>query len=193
MNIRIIIALTLISPIIAGFILYYEPFGISEMFDNTSKINLLLSITLAEFAGYEGISTFSQYTLEKRRILIEDTRNELEKAYGQVYSELNRRKEPNDIIEIFRTLTKKPLFKDKTYISFQQKMLIDDIFMKYPFLFSTKLLKLWEKEFQSLSPERLDSPKGPIEFFLIPNEFKDALTEEYKQKLEQYNELVGKK
>lgn len=73
------------------FIVLYIPefFGESLWITYTERMNLILTVALIMFAAIEGYSTNIQAELQKRRNLIDDARNELEKAYGPLYTLLN--------------------------------------------------------------------------------------------------------
>jgi len=175
-----IISLIILTFLVAFFLLP------STMFDGVMKTRteLFLALVIALFAMMEGLSSFINTMDNARARKIDDLRNELENAHGILYSIIN------NIHPIpvggDTTETKVYLFK---YEGDKQK--IDDIFIKYPFMFSQELREYWFNEIQDLEP---DTSSGIEEYDVkekIYEEFSDGVQLEYFNKLSEYRKLVG--
>lgn len=136
----------------------------------TDRTNIILTFAIMIFAAVEGYSTFLQVVLEDRRNQIEDAKNELEKAYGPLYTLLRhaRRIETDD-----RTVE----------LSGFHKPQLDEILSTYPFMFPTEIYDLWQKKIRNL----VDAP-----YYHIPLEFIEKMNEEYDRRVKKYNELLKK-
>ena len=83
----VILVLVLYFPQLTGYSGHISVLSDLTFMDKTT---LLLTFALASFAAVEGFSTFKRASMESKRDQIEDARNELEKAYGPLYTLLNK-------------------------------------------------------------------------------------------------------
>lgn len=143
------------------------------------KITIILTYAITVFAAVEGYSTYLQVVLQRNRNIIEDARNELEKAYGPLYTLLNRQEE----------------IKEEAHIELNEdeKTFLDNILATYPFMFSSEIYSLWRKEIQSLEPLHKYLGRTLIRtYYHIPLEFRDKINEEYDRRVKRYNEVLKK-
>ena len=132
--------------------------------------------------------TSAQYRSERKRNKINDLRNELEKAYGPLYSLFN------------------PLFAESwslfaggegreiTSIDLDKsgKEKLDFILSNYPFMFKPEIYHYWRKHLQD--PVRTQTENKSIRIIVcIEEEFIKMIYDEYNKRLEEYNNLLGKK
>lgn len=148
-----------VSIVAAGLFFVLPQFGYGE-------VNILLTITIAFFAGVQGYATYTQVRLFKERNRIEDLRNELEKAYGPLYTLLSRDISVSDELK-------------SMWLIEECKRNLDEIVATYPFMFPSEILDLWRKEIQPVS-----ATDG------IPLEFRDKINEGYDRKVKEYYRLL---
>jgi hypothetical protein len=148
-------------------------------------LNIIFTFALVEFAGLEGYSTYVQLVMEERRNRIGDARDELEKAYGPLYSLLN------SLAVRYSMGNGKPT--NVVGATEPQKERLDSILATYPFMFPTDIYEYWTKNVQpaQLIPSLYDQRKE-IPVFNIPTEFRDKINREYHHRVERYNRLLGK-
>ena len=118
----------------------------------------------------------------QKRNRIEDARNELEKAYGPLYTLLNSLTERNG-----NTLG----------LLLREKDRLDKILATYPFMFTSEIYNLWKEKIQPAkgrlpSGNEITLGVGSSATFFIPIEFRNKINEEYDRKVEGYNRLLGK-
>jgi len=131
----------------------------------------------------------AQYRSERKRNKIIDLRNELEKAYGPLYSLFN------------------PLFMESwgiytaggegreitsTNIDKSGKEKLDFILSNYPFMFKPEIYYYWREHLQHSARAKTEKNSIPT-LFAIDEEFIRMIYDEYNQRLEEYNNLLGKK
>lgn len=165
-----IIGLALFTPELLGFQL-----GLSY----TEKTNVLLTFAIAMFAAVEGYSTYMQVELEHNKNVILDARNELEKVYGPLYTLL---RVPIDV-------------KKKTMeLDGKEKMLLDEKFSTYPFMFPSIVYDLWQKKIRSLkhSSIHLDANDLVVGLYSIPLDFVSKINEEYVHRVKSLKKLLEK-
>lgn len=152
----------------------------------TDRTNIILTFAIMIFAAVEGYSTFLQVMLEDRRNLIEDARNELEKAYGPLYTLFNRPIET----------TTKTIELDE-----YEKARLDETLSTYPFMFSTEIFDLWRGKIRDSKSDSfmVSSGAGASKFpatvvhcYKIPWDFVEKIGKEYDDRLEKYNKLLKK-
>ena len=115
-------------------VLYFLPaFSGLTFMDKTS---LLLTFSIAVFAAIEGYATFKRAEMELNRHRISDARNELEKAYGPLYTLLNKTK-PSSTEE------------DAFWLDYEEREKVDAIFATYPFMFSAEINSLWQEKIRN--------------------------------------------
>ena len=143
------------------------------------KTSLVLTFAIAIFAAVEGYATFKRAKMEENRVLIEDARNELEKAYGPVYTILNKSVPGGEDA-------------DNIWLEFEERKKIDEIFATYPFMFSQKVYSLWQDKIRS-SQSIIQSSSlghgGKFDFGVYV-ELRKMINEEYSQRVKAYRELV---
>lgn len=166
--IAIFLIIGLINYVIPAF-LGYDPF---------IPIDDFLTVSIGSFAAVEGFSTFLQYRLSEKRFQIEDARNELEKAYGPLYSLVNKQQ---------------PFFYNKLLISSEEKKELDRIIATYPFMFTdNEIYNLWQEKIQNIEQENMRDPPTKAKCIVTLGEFNQKLNEEYESKVTRYNKLLKK-
>jgi hypothetical protein len=170
----IVLFLVLYSPqILARNIPVLSPMGF------TDKITVLLTFALASFAAIEGYSTFMRTSLEAKWHKIEDARNELEKAYGPLYTLLNK-------------ITSLSDEKKGFWLEFDERKKLDEIIATYPFMFPSQINELWQQKIR-----KLDSLLGKSDIESMDEinldvyvELRNLVNAEYTRKVNEYNELL---
>jgi len=141
------------------------------------KISIFLTFAISMFAAMEGYSTYMHVVLADRRNRIEDARNELEKAYGPLYTLLNK----------FNIYVDP---KKEYWINPDEKNHLDKIMATYPFMFPSEIYNLWLEKIRGLEPVLVDSATLRPTDYKIPLEFIDKINEEYDRRVKKYNELL---
>ena len=149
------------------------------MIDFREKINIILTLAIASFAAVEGYSTYMHVVLADRRNRIEDARNELEKAYGPLYTMLNK----------FVILVDP---QKEYWISPDEKNFLDKIMATYPFMFPSEIYNLWQEKIRILRPELVDGATLSPTDYKIPSEFIEKINKEYDSRVKEYNKLLKK-
>ena len=181
---RIAIYLPLLGLIVLIFALYspqifamYIP--VLSQLSFMDKITVLLTFALASFAAVEGYSTFMRASMEAKWHKIEDARNELEKAYGPLYTLLNKFTSSSD---------------DKIgfWLEFDERKKLDDIMATYPFMFSSQINDLWQQKIRKLGSLLGNSDvKSVHEINLdVYVELRNLINAEYARKVNEYHELL---
>lgn len=117
---------------------------------------------------------------EDLRNRMEDVRNELEKAYGPLYSILMRSEEQVSV-DIGRP-------ERKITLTEYEKKLLDDIMVKYPFMFPYKVLILWQNKIRDLTSFAMMIERN----FAIPLEFRDKIKDLYDRRVQEYYQFTGR-
>lgn len=181
---RVAIYLPLLGLIVLVVVLYSPqifarnvPFLSSMGF--TDKITVLLTFALASFAAVEGYSTFLRTSLEAKWHKIEDARNELEKAYGPLYTLLNK-------------ITSSSDEKKGFWLEFDERKKLDEIMATYPFMFSSQINELWQQKIRKLGTQLGNSDvKSMHEINLdVYVELRNLINAEYARKVNEYHELL---
>ena len=181
---RIAIYLPLLGLIVLIFALYspqifamYIP--VLSQLSFMDKITVLLTFALASFAAVEGYSTFMRASMEAKWHKIQDARNELEKAYGPLYTLLNKFTSSSD---------------DKIgfWLEFDERKKLDDIMATYPFMFSSQINDLWQQKIRKLGSLLGNSDvKSVHEINLdVYVELRNLINAEYARKVNEYHELL---
>jgi len=157
-----------------AFFLYIPQSPVASLSDR-EKVNIFLTSAITLFAMVEGYSTYMHVVLERDRNIIEDARNELEKAYGPLYTMLN----------------KVSLFTLKLELTPAEKSNLDKIMATYPFMFPSEIYDLWRKEIQNVPPIVYTSTLTPAGYEILL-EFRDKINEEYDRRVKRYNEILKK-
>ena len=159
-------------------ILYKKPVILYDI-ELRDKLNIFLTFTIGVFAAVEGLSTYMNAVLQDKRNAIEDARNELEKAYGPLYTLLNQYwgpwEEANEVLL-------KP----------HEKNVLDKKMATYPFMFPSEIYDLWREKIQKSDEIVLDAANLAVTDYRIPLEFRDKINEEYDHRVKRYNELLRK-
>jgi hypothetical protein len=181
---RIAIYLPLLGLIVLIFALYspqifamYIP--VLSQLSFMDKITVLLTFALASFAAVEGYSTFMRASMEAKWHKIEDARNELEKAYGPLYTLLNK-------------ITSSSDDKIGFWLEFDERKKLDDIMATYPFMFSSQINDLWQQKIRKLGNLLGNSDvKSVHEINLdVYVELRNLINAEYARKVNEYHELL---
>jgi len=143
----------------------------------TEKTNIILTVAITFFAAIEGYSTFMQVVMDDRKSKIEDARNELEKAYGPLYTILNKYSLGGD--------------DDTMWVEPDEKNQLDEIMATYPFMFPSDIYDLWRQKVQNLGPI-IDTTNLRPTGYEVYLEFKRKINEEYDRRVRRYNELLKK-
>ena len=170
----IVLVLVLYSPqIFATYIPVFSPMSFMD------KITVLLTFALASFAAVEGYSTFMRTSLETKWHKIEDARNELEKAYGPLYTLLNK-------------ITSSSDGKKGFWLEFEERKKLDEIMATYPFMFSSQINDLWQQKIRKLGTLLGNSDiKSVHEINLdVYVELRNLINVEYARKVNEYHELL---
>jgi len=144
------------------------------------KTTILLTFALAIFAAIEGFSTFKRAALEAKRDLVEDARNELEKAYGPLY-----------------TLLGKAAGNENSafWLDFDERQKINEIIATYPFMFPSQITDLWQQKIRNpvtaLEASDLKSAKFEVNLNAYL-ELRNLINEEYNNRVKNYRDLLKK-
>jgi hypothetical protein len=163
----IIIGAILMLP---GLISNYIDFSMSE------RTNILLTLAITVFAAIEGYSTYMQVELDRKQHIIADARNELEKAYGPLYTILNTFE-----------LGESKIF----HLSPEDKAGVDKILATYPFMFPSEIYSFWLEKIREIAPSVGAQDLSPQDYE-IPAEFRDKINKEYNRRVERYNKLLNR-
>ena len=123
-----------------------------------------------------------------KMLKVSEIRNELEKAYGTLYSIVSK---PEEMVKVDGG------HERRVVVSEEEKHELDRILMSYPHMFPLKIVVLWRTEIRDLEPCSEIVVSGPEPLitryeFGIPVKFKDEITEEYEQRLEEYYKTTGR-
>jgi hypothetical protein len=177
---HLILFLPLSGLIVLMLILYFLPVLSDLTF--MDKTNLLLTFSISVFAAIEGYSTFKRWSMEEKNQKLADARNELEKAYGPLYTLLNKTDSVNKETNSF-------------WLSFDERKKVDDIVASYPFMFTTQINKLWQDKIRKLGSSIETSSmslNGSSINLGVYVDLKDMINEEYSRKVKLYHELLEK-
>jgi hypothetical protein len=184
---KLLIYLPILGLIVLVLVLYFPQLTgysghISVLSDLTfmDKTTLLLTFALAAFAAIEGFSTFKRASTEAKRNQIEDARNELEKAYGPLYTLLNK-----------TAKTENSAF----WLDFEERRRINEIIATYPFMFTLQIIELWQQKIRTLAStiETSDLKSAKYEVNLdVYLELRNLINEEYNQRVKNYRDLLEK-
>ena len=144
----------------------------NRLFPNVSSAFLAL---IGVFHGW-----FLSNRTRQRMLKASEIRNELEKAYGTPYSMVSKAEE--------RMKVDKGSELRVVVVSREEKKELDRILMRYPHMFPPKIVDLWRTKIRKLDPFQTLVERGKVTdmFFGIPVMFKNEITEEYRQRLEEY-------
>jgi len=154
-----------------------------DMFQTSfkDKIELSLTISIAFFAMVEAFSTYVQTNDTRLRLKIEDLRNEMETAYGILYTII----EDMYWVEGGGGCSNQYCFRTA-----EDKEKVDELFRKYPFMLRRQLMEIWEDEIKSLEPVILEGYEVYDIDENVYEKFQKILSEEYHEKLKQYKNIL---
>jgi hypothetical protein len=150
--------------------------------DFDQKTNITLTFSIAVFAAIEGYAMFKRAKMEENRHLIADARHELEKAYGPLYTLLNK---------VVPTGGNKNSF----WLDFEERKKIDEIMATYPFMFPPQIYSLWQEKIRNVESLIQSSKLEPTGVGIDLGayvELKKRVNEEYERRLKKYRELIEK-
>lgn len=175
-----------LAGLLVSFIVLYVPdlflvrIAVISDLSFLEKTSLFAAFAFAAFACVESYSTLDHASFETRRYRIEDARNELEKAYGPLYSMLNKAAARGD--------TKKDF-----WLEYEERKKIDEILATYPFMFSSGIDKLWQDKIRNLESiietSALNAGKVKINLDAYA-ELRNMVNEEYARKVKKYHHLL---
>lgn len=136
---------------------------------------------------------------QKRMLKTSEIRNELEKAYGTLYSIVSR---PEEMVKVDGGEERRVVIPD------EEKKELDRILMSYPHMFPNEIVVLWRTQISDLKYFRTSHEIGLeshpslqaipsvrtryIRWFGIPLKFKDKIIELYEQRLQEYYKTTGR-
>ncbi len=178
----LVLIIVLYSPQIGGL---FDPSftipGLSEL-KIAEKTDMMLTFTIAVFAAIEGYSMFKRAFLEDKRFKVDDASSEIEKAYGPLYTLLNK-------------VAPSESGKNSFWLEFEERKKIDEIMATYPFMFPQKINEFWQQKIrkpQSLvQTSNLDLAGLGIDLGAYL-EFRKMVNAEYDLRVEKYRELIEK-
>jgi hypothetical protein len=184
---QIFLSLPLLGLLVSFLVLYANDlFGVYipvvSVLTFLEKTSLFAAFAFAAFACVESYSTLDRASFETRRYQVEDARNELEKAYGPLYSMLNKAEARGKVRKDF-------------WLEYEERKKIDDILATYPFVFSPEINKLWQEKIRCIEStiETSTSEGGKLKLNLDPYvELKSMIDEEYTSKVKKYHALLRK-
>jgi len=162
----------------------------------TLLVSVVSSLIIAVSLGW-----FLAKKTEEKKEKAEEIRNQLEKAFGLLYSILSG---PEEMVK-----TDDKQEQLRVPISKEEKRELDRILMTYPHMLPYEVVVLWRTQIKHLKSFRTTTeieqasqpfpslPLGSIrqvyvDWFGIPLEFRDKINKEYDQRLEEYYEITGK-
>jgi len=184
---QIFLSLPLAGLLVSFLVLYANDFlgvqiPVVSNLNFLEKTSLFAAFAFAAFACVESVSTLDRASFDVKRYRIEDARNELEKAYGPLYSLLNKAS--------VRSNEKKDF-----WLEYKERKKIDDILATYPFMFSREINSLWQDKICNLESmietSALNAGKVKINLDAYV-ELRNMVNEEYARKVRKYHELLGK-
>jgi hypothetical protein len=143
------------------------------------KTDLILTFSIAVFAAMEGYATYQRWSMEHNRHKVEDARNELQRAYGPLYTLLNKRVPANHE-------------KNSFWLDFDERKRIDEIMATYPFMFPAQIHDLWQQKIRS-PVSFVQEPSEPTGIGIDLSsylELRDMINKEYTSRVKAYRELL---
>jgi hypothetical protein len=145
----------------------------------SDRLIILLTFAITIFTMVGSYSTYLQVVFAQAASRIEDARNELEKAYGPLYSILNY---PVRVEE------------KSVKIGVRDFKTIDRIISVYPWMFPERVRISWNETRRptpSISPREMSLGQTEL-LHDVPREFRDMVNDEYRHRVERYDRLLGK-
>ena len=154
----------------------------NKLFPNISSAFLAVVATLiGVFLGW-----FLSNQTQKRTLKISEIKNELEKAYGILYSMVSK---PEEFVKVDGGN------ELRVVVSREERKELNRILMSYPHMFPLEIVVLWRTEIRNLKPVQIvpERVKDMSIGIGIPVKFKEEITKEYEQRLEEYYKITGRK
>ncbi len=148
------------------------------------------NIVASVASGLIGVSLgwFLARRTQEKTLKASEIRNELEKAYGTLYSIVSS--EPEKMVKVDGGDERMVI------ISQQEKSTLDRLLMIYPHMFPLEIVVLWREKIRKLMPVHLRGlVKGETAMrsgVTIPVSFKEEIMKEYEQRLEEYYKTTGR-
>ena len=177
-----------LAGLLVSFLVFYanDLFGVQipvvSSLSFLEKTSLFAAFAFASFACIESVSTLNRASFDIKRYQIEDARNELEKAYGPLYSILNKASALSNGGKDF-------------WLEYEERKRIDEILATYPFMFSQQINNLWQNKIRNLESiiETSSLQAGKVKINLDAySDLRSIVNEEYARKVRKYHELLGK-
>lgn len=127
------------------------------------------------------VSLFFSNRFQRKMVRIGEVRHELEEAYGPIYSMVSQPETRMTIGSNEET---------RVPITLAQKNELDRIMTTRPHVFPNKLVVYWRVNLAVLTP---NLTKDKTERYGITIEFRLMVYEQYKKRLEEYYDLMGRK
>jgi hypothetical protein len=154
----------------------------------SEKTNVILTTVLATFAVIEGYSTYVKLKMEKKRYAVNSASDELEKAYGPIYTVLSKPAKQGE---------------STIYLQVSEKLIMDEKLSTYRCMFPANITDYWENNIRKLEPslstDVLASARSlmnghfsyaMVDAYKIPLEFVDLFTTEYVKRTETLRKLL---
>jgi len=167
---------------VLGVLLYSPDVPVTSNLTFLEKTSLFAAFAFAAFAAVESYATYDHAAFEKKRYKIEDARNELEKAYGPLYSILNKAAVHGDETKVY-------------WLEFEDRKKANDLLATYPFMFSSQINELRQEKIQKLGSMIETSTSSPGKYTVNLEPYADLrrlINEEYARKVKNYRELLEK-
>lgn len=123
---------------------------------------------------------------QRKMLKSSEIRNELEKAYGPLYSIVSS--SPEEMVKVDEGDER------RVVVSREEKQKLDRILMSYPHMFPYKIVVLWRTKIRGLTAHRhlVVGEKIVDAFYGISLKFKEEIIKEYEQRLEEYYKTTGR-
>ena len=149
----------------------------------SERFNILLASAITIFTLVGSYSTYMQVVSTRERNSIEDARNELEKAYGPLYSILN-----------FPEGVEGKSQEKSLNLTYEEFKTIDEITAVYPWMFPEEIIDLWKKTRKATQflINKGWADIGQETVYEVSLEFRDKVNQEYLFRVQIYNKLLRK-
>ena len=146
----------------------------------------LITILVSSISPLVGVLVgwFLAKRSEEKVVKVSEIRNELEKAYGSLYSIVSR---PEEMVKVDGG------HERRVVVSEEEKRELDRILMSCPHMFPYEIVVLWRTQIRDLRSFRMVKMYDKAtNYFGIPVKFKDEITKEYERRLEEYYKTTGR-
>ena len=128
-----------------------------------------------------GVSIVFSNRFQRSMVRVGEVRHELEEAYGPIYSMVSQ---PETMMTIGSNE------ETRVPITLAQKIELERIITTRPHVFPNKLVVYWRMNVSTLTPSLT---KDKTERYGLPIEFRLLVYEQYKKRLDEYFDLMGRK